>query len=138
MFPNTLTAAGTIFTKISEDRQSGTVFLQNGSTRSHPSVLTIKHDVPGLGKKGVARHLLSYSTPMLDADDLPQAERVTVNFTVNVPQVSYGDAQVTRSLEFILALLCSQSAAGTPIGASAEDLVSDTSSVPVLLANGHF
>lgn len=136
MFPSTITVGSVVFNKVSEDRQSGTLYLSSDSTRVNPTTLAVKHDIPGLGKKGTARHLLSYSTPMLDADSNPTTDRVSINFTINVPQVAYGDDQITRALTEMLSVL--NNAIDPDVGVAVSDTVDNTLSPISLLAKGHF
>lgn len=137
MLPNTLTINGSSFTKISEDKQSGSVYLLDGSSRSNPTMLTVKHDVPALGRAGVARHLISYSAPMTDeSTDTLTTNRVSVNFTINVPQVAYGDGDVTICLRNMLSALLGGTANSAT--AVAPDTATAATAFTSLVSAGHY
>lgn len=116
MLPNTFTIGAFIWDKVSEDKQSGTQYVLQGSPANFPSILTIKHDVPGLGKAGTCRHLMSVSQPMLDTEGIPTSSRVTVNLTVTYPRNDKGGSYgVEGAVQQAIGCMLQQNPAASPI-----------------------
>lgn len=99
MLPATLTLGAAIYTKISEDAQTGTLYRDLASDPIYPSVIVVNHQTPKIGQKsGTVRHLVSIKIPMLDGTSTADGTYVTANLTVtHPPHLDSGDAVVTTA-----------------------------------------
>lgn len=135
MLPNTLTlAAGIVFTKLYEDKQAGSQYKLDSSSNLHPTLLNVRQDVPGIGKTGVARHLLSVSMPILATSTAaPTTDRVTVNITVTHPmKEDRSETEIATALRFAIAAMLQASPDAAPISTAFD---SATDFGPMFLAS---
>jgi len=118
MLPSTIAVTGFgSFTKISEDKQSGTLYTLDSSPRNYPTTLTVKHEMPAVGKSGVERHLLSLRKHYVDVNTgNATSDAFTVNFTAAFPNSGFfAEAELISAISGLLGVVTQAAANAAPI-----------------------
>lgn len=125
MLANTISVGSNVTLTKVNDNDSGTLYIDTAGGLN-PLSITIRHNSPGLGKKGTAQHNVKVRIPLTSSEVpgvLNGLEQAVINFTINCPTPLLSAAPIYKAIMVLNLLL--QADTTTPVVDTGTTIMTD-------------